>query len=106
MPKSDHLRFDFFCVSRIRLTKSGPSESLLLRTTTETGEVESRVPAFSASSPRADRSGVRWYADAASVGPANKGGFLSMSAKALCRIGVVERRFFSRTTRLAVGKCC
>ena len=27
-----------------------------------------------------------------------------MSAKALCRIGVVERRFFSRTTRLAVGK--
>ena len=27
-----------------------------------------------------------------------------MRAKALRRIGVVERRFFSRTTRLAVGK--
>src|SRR6202158_199862 len=102
MPKSDHLHFDFFCASRMELTRSGPSASRVVRTTTDTGELGRGTPAFAASSSRADCSGVRRYADAACGCLANKGGFLLIRAKALRRIGVVDRRFFFRNNRVAL----
>src|SRR3974390_2629702 len=103
MPKSDHLHFDFLCALRTKLTRSGPSESLLARTSAETGGLGICMPAAIASSSRADWSGVRWYASAPSELLANTGGLSLITAKAVRRIGVVERRFLSSTTSLAPG---
>src|ERR1035437_5961987 len=67
MPKSDHLHLDFLCASRRKPTTSGPSVSLVVRTTTDTGGLGSCAPAFAASSSRAVWRGPR------GVGPGRVG---------------------------------
>ena len=105
MPKSDHLHFDFFCASRMTADQIGPLGVFAGKNNHRTGGLGSCVPAlhgFLFAGGLKRRAAVGDASRQACL--ANTGGFLSINAKALRRIGVVERRFFSRTTRLALGK--
>src|SRR3982751_4819015 len=83
-----------------------PSASRLVRIIACTGVLASLRPAFNASSSRDDWSGRRLEARAPFEYFAATGGFWSITANAVRRIGVVERQFFSRTTSLVDGKVC
>src|SRR5438045_9213492 len=106
MPKSDHLHLVFFCRSRIVLAMLAPSASRLLRIIACTGVLASLRPAFNASSSRDDWSGRRLKARAPFECFAATGGFWSITANAVRRIGVVERRLFSSTTTAVEGQFC
>src|SRR5580692_214036 len=105
MAKSLHLQRDLRCRSRIAATRSEHSNSFAASTTASTGGLGKNLPSRDASSSRAEISGERWYLDPGPWPGGKTSGFLEIRAKADFKIVVVERRFFSKTTIFASGKC-